>query len=62
MTNPGTRDLQIDKTRIAPLHSTLLIKHLSTENKERILKAAREKCQITYKGKSIRTEDFQHKP
>jgi hypothetical protein len=24
------------------------------ENKEKILKAAREKCQITYKGKNIR--------
>jgi hypothetical protein len=27
----------------------VMIKTLSTENKERILKAAREKCQLTYK-------------
>jgi hypothetical protein len=32
---------------------------MSTENRERILKAAREKKQITYKGKPIKiTADF----
>jgi uncharacterized protein YoxC len=37
----------------------IIIKTLSTQNKERILKAAKEKRQVTYKGKPIRiTEDF----
>jgi hypothetical protein len=35
------------------------LKKLSIKNMERILKAAREKCQATYKEKSIRlTADF----
>jgi hypothetical protein len=34
-------------------HHTL-IKTLNKQNKERILKAAREKGQVTYKGKPIR--------
>jgi hypothetical protein len=38
-------------------------KTLSTENKKRILKAAKEKHQVTYEGKPIRkTTDFQQKP
>jgi hypothetical protein len=38
------------------------IKTLSTQNKERTLKAAKEKRQITYKGKPIRiTPDFSTK-
>jgi hypothetical protein len=32
----------------------IIIKTLNAQNKERILKAAREKCQITYKGRPIR--------
>jgi hypothetical protein len=44
-----------DKKRNTPRH----IKTLSTQNKERILKAAKEKRQVTYKGKPIRmTADF----
>jgi hypothetical protein len=31
-----------------------IIKAISTENKERILKSVREKNQITYKGKSMK--------
>jgi hypothetical protein len=45
--------------KIEPLHSILSLKQQSTENKERILKALREKKQITCKGKSIEiTADF----
>jgi hypothetical protein len=37
----------------------IIIKTLSTQNKERILKAAKERRQVTYKGKPIRiTADF----
>jgi hypothetical protein len=37
----------------------IIVKTLNAQNKERILKAVREKSQITYKGKSIRnTPDF----
>ena len=37
----------------------IIIKSLNTENKERILKAAREKGQVTNKGRPIRiTPDF----
>jgi hypothetical protein len=32
-----------------------IIKTLNSQSKERILKAAREKCQVTYKGRHIRT-------
>jgi hypothetical protein len=32
----------------------IITKMSKLENKERILKAAREKCQLTYKGKHIR--------
>jgi hypothetical protein len=47
-------ELHTDKTKIDSLHSMLLLKTLSTENNERILKAIREKHQVTYKGKPIR--------
>jgi hypothetical protein len=43
---------QTDQNRTSPCHS--IIKTISTENKERILKAVREKNQITYKGKPIK--------
>jgi hypothetical protein len=37
----------------------MIIKATSTENRERILEDAREKKQITYKGKPIKiTSDF----
>jgi hypothetical protein len=43
--------------RNTPRH--IIIKTLSTQNKEIILKAAKEKRQVTYKGKPIRiTADF----
>jgi hypothetical protein len=32
----------------------IIVKTVSIQNKKRILEAAREKCQVTYKGKSIR--------
>jgi chromosome segregation ATPase len=41
-----------DQNRTTPQHS--IIKTISTENRERILKAVREKKQITYKGKPIK--------
>jgi hypothetical protein len=44
-------------TKIEPPHSILSLKQL--ENRERIVKAVREKKQITYKGKPIKiTVDF----
>jgi hypothetical protein len=46
-----------DKNRTTPQH--IIIKTTSTENRERILKAGREKKQITYKSKPIKiTADF----
>ena len=42
---------RINKRRNMPRHT--LIKLTKTKNKERILKAAREKQQVTYKGNSI---------
>jgi hypothetical protein len=46
-----------DQNRTTPWH--IIIKTTSTESKERILKAVREKNQITYKGKPIKiTADF----
>jgi hypothetical protein len=46
-----------DQKRNTPRH--IIIKTLSTQNKERILKAAKEKRQVTYKGKPIKiTTDF----
>ena len=47
--------------RINPRRNTrhILIKLIKTKHKERILKAAREKQQVPYKGNSIRlTTDF----
>jgi hypothetical protein len=41
-----------DQNRTTPRH--IIIKTTSTETRERILKAAREKKQITYKGKPIK--------
>jgi chromosome segregation ATPase len=46
-----------DQNRTTPRH--IIIKTTSTETRERILKAVREKKQITYKGKPIKiTADF----
>jgi hypothetical protein len=46
-----------DQKRNTPRH--IIIKTLSTQNKERILKAAKEKRQVTYKAKPIKiTTDF----
>jgi phosphoenolpyruvate carboxylase len=42
-----------NQNRTSPLH--IMVKTLSTENKERILKAEREKYQVINKGKPIRT-------
>jgi hypothetical protein len=48
---------RLDQNRTTPQH--IIIKTTSTENRERILKAVREKKQITYKGKPIKiTVDF----
>jgi hypothetical protein len=44
----------LDQNRTTPLY--IIIKTTSTHNKERILKAEREKKQITRKGKSIKTQ------
>jgi hypothetical protein len=43
---------RLDQNRTTPQH--IIIKTASTENRERILKAIREKKQITYKGKPIK--------
>jgi hypothetical protein len=48
---------RLDQNRTSPWH--IIIKATSTENRERTLKAVREKNQITYKGKPIKiTADF----
>jgi hypothetical protein len=48
---------RLDQNRTSLWH--VIIKTTSTENRERILKAVREKKQITYKGKPIKiTADF----
>jgi hypothetical protein len=44
---------RLDQNRTTPQH--IIIKTTSTENRERILKAVREKKQITYKAKLIKT-------
>jgi hypothetical protein len=50
---PNHKDQKRNTTR------HILIKTLNTQSKERILKAAKEKRQVTNKGKSIRiTADF----
>jgi hypothetical protein len=41
-----------DQNRNTSRH--IIIKTLSTQNKEKILKATKEKRQVTYKGKPIR--------
>jgi hypothetical protein len=41
------------QNRISPQH--IIVKTISIENKERILKVVREKNQITHKGKHIKT-------
>jgi hypothetical protein len=47
----------LDQKRKSSRH--IMIKTLTAQNKERILKAIREKVQVTYKGRSIRiTPDF----
>jgi tRNA A37 threonylcarbamoyladenosine dehydratase len=45
-----------DQNRTSPQH--IIVKTLSTQNKERILKPVREKHQNTYKNKSIIVTDF----
>uniref|UniRef100_A0A8D2AN27 L1 transposable element RRM domain-containing protein n=1 Tax=Sciurus vulgaris TaxID=55149 RepID=A0A8D2AN27_SCIVU len=53
MQTPGAQNYN----RSTPEHIIMKIPHI--QNKDRILKAAREKCQITYKGKPIRiSADF----
>jgi hypothetical protein len=48
---------RLDQKRNVSHH--LIIKTPNSLNKERILKAVREKCQVTYKGRPIRiTPDF----
>jgi hypothetical protein len=48
---------RLDQNRTSPQH--IIIKTMSIENRERILKAVREKKQIAYKGKPIKiTVDF----
>jgi hypothetical protein len=48
---------RLDQNRTTPWH--IIIKTTSTETRERILKAVREKKQITYKSKPIKiTADF----
>jgi hypothetical protein len=46
-----TLGLKIDKIRVEALPCHVIFKMLSIENKERILKVAREKCQVTCKGR-----------
>jgi hypothetical protein len=46
----------LDQNRTSPWY---IIKTTATENRERIVKAVREKKQVTYKGKPIKiTADF----
>jgi hypothetical protein len=47
---------RLDQDRTTPQH--IIIKTTSTENRERILKAVREKKQITYKGKHIKSQQI----
>jgi hypothetical protein len=48
---------RLDQNRTCPQHN--IIKTTNTENRERILKAVREKKQITYKSKPIKiTADY----
>ena len=51
---------RLDQKRNPSCH--IIIKMPNAQNKERILKAAREKGQVTYKGRPIRiTPDFSPK-
>jgi hypothetical protein len=51
---------RLDQNRTTPQH--IIIKTISTENTERLIKPVREKKQITYKGKPIKiTADFSTK-
>jgi hypothetical protein len=43
---------RLEQNRTSPCH--IIIKTTSTENRERMLKAVREKKQITYKGNPIK--------
>jgi hypothetical protein len=52
MTKTKNRHDKRDTTKTKPQY--IIDKTTSTENKERILKAVKEKNQITYKGKSIK--------
>jgi hypothetical protein len=47
---------QADMTKIKTLHR--IFKTINAENKERILKAVRQKNQITNKGKPTKITDF----
>jgi hypothetical protein len=47
---------RLDQNRTTPQHT--IIKTISTENRERILKAIREKKQVIYKGKPIKSTAF----
>jgi hypothetical protein len=49
-----------DQNRTSPWH--IIVKTISTENKERIFKAVREKNQITHEGKPIKIKISQQKP
>jgi hypothetical protein len=52
---------RLDQNRTTPQH--IIVKTTSTEKRERILKAVREKNQIIYKGKPIKiTADFSTEP
>jgi hypothetical protein len=52
-------DHQIIRTKKRKNPRHIIIKTLSTQNKERILKATEEKRQVTYKDKPVRiTADF----
>jgi hypothetical protein len=49
----------MDKTRKITSSCFIIQKNICIQNKERILKAAREEQQTTYKGKPIKiTQDF----
>jgi hypothetical protein len=45
-----------DQNRISPCH--VIFKKISTENRKRILKAVKQKNQVTYKSKPIKIADF----
>jgi hypothetical protein len=50
---PGSRSLQ-NTTSSRPKKKHIIIKTLNIQNKERILKATKQKRQITYNGEPIR--------